>query len=136
MGRGSPAQLMHHSEDLRDRFSSICKRRQPQGTRVRDLRAAKHRFESLQKPLGRTIRLLPCIFELMMALAVERSDGTAKTARDWLTWLAATPRNILLGAMMADAADEAMSVVRFCDDESIDPAFLADQVATFLSRVE
>ena len=38
--------------------------------------------------------------------------------------------------MMADAAGEAMSVVRFCDDESMDPAFLADQVASFLSRVE
>ena len=81
---------------------------QPGGNRARDLRAAKHRFEPLQKPLGRTILLLPCIFELMMELAVERMDGAAKSAREWLTWLAATPRNILLGAMMADAADEAM----------------------------
>ena len=135
-GKGSPAQMLRHSQELRDIFAGICNNMGPNNqTQVTNLRAAKHRFESYQRPLGRTIRLLPCIHSLMLQVAVERADTSGATAREWLEWLAATPRHILLAAMMADAADECMLLLRFCDNEAMDVTALCDQISSFLARV-
>ena len=104
-------------------------------SRVRNLRAAKHRFESYQRPLGRTIRLFRPLVLFAARLANERRDHAGKSARDWLDFIAESPIHILQTAMLADAADEGMSLTRFCDLENMDVASLSSRVATFLDRV-
>lgn len=52
--KDSPAQLLHHSELFRERFHAFVAAEAVFDTRAaKDLRAAKHRFESYQKPVGR-----------------------------------------------------------------------------------
>jgi hypothetical protein len=75
LSKTSPAQMIQHSPDLRAELKRICRMRMPSNSREQgNLRAAKHRFESFQKPLGRTIRLYDCIHELMVNLAQTRND--------------------------------------------------------------
>lgn len=132
-GRDSPAQMLHHSHDLRCMFKEICSELQPNQRALTNLRAAKHRFESFQKPLGRTVRLFSCVHSLMVKVAIGRNDAQGGRARGWLEWLSA--RNVLMAAMLADAADEASALLRFCDDEQMDSAKLNSHIYTFLRRV-
>lgn len=134
-GKDSPAQMLHHSVELRERFANICREFRPQDRRgITNLRAAKHRFESFQKPLSRSIRLFNCLHTLMVNVGVERSDAQGARARAWLEWVSESPRHMLTAAMLADAADEASALLRFCDNESMDVAMLSDQITLFLHR--
>ena len=133
-GRGSPAQMIQHSVDLRAEMQRLSKELRPNVKGQNNLRAAKHRFESFQKPLGRTIRNFRIIHALMVGVALARSDEQGKRAKIWLEWLAATPQNILMTAMMADISDEAAALTRFCDSEAMDVAGISAAVLNFLSR--
>ena len=88
-----------------------------------------------KKPLGRTVRLFRCVHALMVKLGVERQDGPGGRARAWLEWVATSPRRLLTTAMLADAADEAMALLRYCDTEQMDVASLSDNICEFLARV-
>ena len=60
------------------------------GRRVRNLRAAKHRFESYSKPLGRLILWLPAVLATAHDIAVKRAGANeALIARRWLENLTA-----------------------------------------------
>ncbi len=136
MGSGSPAQMVQHSPDLRNMLKAICAERRPHDKLLASLRAAKHRFESFQKPLGRSIRLFDCLHILMVDIANCRRDKQGDRAMEWLAWVTATPRHLLLAAMLADAADEASALTRFSDVEEMDPSALSEAVADFLGRAE
>eukprot|EP00959_Pyramimonas_sp_CCMP1952_P100511 2102691-Pyramimonas_sp.AAC.1 len=133
-GSSSPAQMLQHSTDLRNDFKQIFKEHRPDGVQIGNLRAAKHRFESFQKPLGRTIRLFDLLHRLMVQVANAKRDKQGNRAMEWLTWVSESPRHILLVAMLADASDEASALTRFADVESMDVACLADHVLSFLDR--
>ena len=134
--RGSPAQIIQHSDDVRSMFrmmlSEAAVRVGQKAPKERNLRAAKHRFESYQRPLGRTVRLFPTIVRLMVHLYQAKRD---QRARDWLAFVAASPQHNVQLAMLADAADEGMSLTRFCDSESMDVASLSSRISCFLDRV-
>ena len=57
----SMTQKIQNSFELQSIFSEevIKAREEPHGNSIKSLRAAKHRFESLQAPLGRTLLHLP-----------------------------------------------------------------------------
>ena len=87
------------------------------GARVKNLCAAKQRFESYSKPLCRIILWLPAVLRTMQAIASDRD--TKPEGRAAKRWLANTSAHDLLQlAMLADAADEAMILIRTVDDES------------------
>jgi len=135
-GRGSPARMIQQSEELRSQFRLILEHHPATSkAKIRNLRAAKHRFESLQRPLARSVRLFRPIIEVMVRLANERHDEPAQRARTWLRFIAETPRHAVMLAMLADAADEGMSLTRFCDSEGMDVAALSGRIANFLDRV-
>eukprot|EP00959_Pyramimonas_sp_CCMP1952_P252475 5275216-Pyramimonas_sp.AAC.1 len=136
MGRSSPAQMIQHSEDLRSELRTIMREKDPRCREAGNLRAAKHRFESFQKPLGRTVRLFPSILKLLVRVAVSRSDFQGKRAKEFLEWIAASPKHLLMTGMMADAADEAIILTRFCDSEAMDVAGMSSQIELFLVRCE
>ncbi len=136
MAPGSPAQMVQHSPDFRNMLKRIVSEHQTETRAMSSLRAAKHRFESFAKPLSRTIRLFHCLHILMVDIANTRTDNQGDRAMKWIEWVSATPRRILLGAMLADASDEALQLTRFADVESMDPAKLTDHVENFLARSE
>ena len=103
--RTSPAQMIQHSIELRAKLKHISTRRRLGRRTFASLRAAKHRFESVQKPLGRSILNFDIILELMIELATTRTHMQGRRSKAWITWVMGTPRHILVCAMLADAAD-------------------------------
>ena len=93
------------------------------GTRIRNLKHAKHRFDSLQKPLQRFLLWLDAMWAIAVEVAcVRKGCGPANIATTFLQHLngeEGVEALIQLG-MMADAADETMIVTRFFDTENYD----------------
>ena len=85
-GRGSMAQLTQHSLDIIMVFANYVKTctHTCVNTTVTNMRAAKHRFESFAKPLGRSVlHLHACIrTALYVASRGSSSDKPATRARD------------------------------------------------------
>ena len=103
------------------------------GRRVRNLRAAKHRFESFSKPLGRLILWLPAVLATAHDIAVKRAgENAAKIARRRLENI--TAEKLLTLAMLVDAGDEGLALVRQVDDEQVDLASVQRYVSEFLAR--
>ena len=109
---------------------------------VRNLRAAKHRFESEAKPIGRFCIHIKAIFVTAHRMAVSRCMGqrdTAKdnsglVARDFLQNVSA--EGLLLTAMVADAFDEGLLFTRFFDDERVDLGVIATKIKEYFDRLD
>ena len=97
------------------------------------MQAAKHRFQSFARPLGRMVRLIRQIIRLMERLARPGQN------RDRKCKAAVFPRNVsakglLCCACLADISDECMAIVRFTDDEQFDSSQLSHELTLFLRR--
>ncbi len=102
---------------------------------LRSLRAAKHRFESSQKPAGRFILCLEPIITIAHRMAQERRGSEpGKRAASFLLGL--SEEKLVQLALMADAGDEAMILTRGVDTESADPAIFPQDIERFLARAK
>ena len=100
-GRGSVARLIQNSRENQRVFANFAH----SGGRLRrvvaNFRAAGHRFESDQKPLGRTCLYIIVSIKFANYLASHRSaDEHGKRAADWCLML--TTEKALQAAMLAD----------------------------------
>ena len=101
---------------------------------VRNLRAAKHRFESTTKPLGRFCLHLPAIIEVAHSIACARScSQEGRSMAQWLQSISSV--DLLLLAMLADAHDEGLMLVRCFDNSQVDLADLANNLSTFTDHL-
>ena len=102
---------------------------------VSNLRAAKHRFESYSKPLARFCLYVEAVIHVALRIVAERgSDSATQHAKAFLTYI--NNERLVQLAMMADAADEALKLIRECDKEEWDTARMADLVQNFMDRIE
>ena len=132
--RGSPAQLIHWSPELRGQFKTCVRRNCGlEGVRVTNLRAAKHRFESLQKPMGRACWLMRGFLRFIIMLAVQLNHEASRHALVFLAWI--TFRKYILAGMMADLSDEVSLLTRFGDVEDIPTEEMTHKLSLFLSRL-
>ena len=135
-GRGSLSQMIQHSDDLRRIFKNFIKESASSAvvtSQVDNLRAAKHRFESLQKPMGRSCLFLGPMIKTALHVVASRTDKSRDRAGQWLQYI--DDENCLALAMLADAADEAMLLTRLLDNEDVDPAAANDEVQLFVNKV-
>lgn len=102
------------------------------GPQTSSLSAAKHRFASFAKPLGRFILNMRPMFDVMHKILALKEECA------WLhTWMdAVSGQRLLLLAAAADAADTVMEFCRLMDNEEQDPAILNSEVHSFLSNVD
>lgn len=100
------------------------------GKKVSNLKAAKHRFESHSTPLGRLLLYLPAFVATTTRIAETRED---KVAIAYLEGLSA--EEILQLAMVADAADEALVLIRSVDQEDVDLSMVSTFVHSFMVRI-
>jgi len=116
-GKKSAAQIIWNSPVFSGRFAQhVTSMEDGFGKRVRNLKAAKHRFESFSKPLARMALYLPAILHTMSDIAARRDTlAEGEVARSWLRDVTNTDFTLL--GMLADAADECMVLVRLADDE-------------------
>ena len=130
-GKHSICQKVEHSSLLRAwfrDFQSVLST----GPKCSNIRAAKHRFETFSKPTGRMVIHLKAIFATAFKLVSARPDETY--VKQWLS--SVTAEDLLQLAMCADAADEAMLLVRAFDSESMDIAETLARTRDFMDRVE
>ena len=102
---------------------------------LRNLRAAMHRLESWSTPTARVILLFRAYMLTAVAVATQcrgRKEGMA--AQELLAWI--TEERALQLAMLADASDEGLLVIRSLDSESTDPAKLAGQLSHFRAAMD
>eukprot|EP00435_Cladocopium_sp_Y103_P065320 s501_g27.t1 len=100
---------------------------------VSSLSAAKHRFASFAKPLGRCILHLRPLFQVLhKILATKKSEDIGWLHR-WMDYVSG--RKLLLLAASADAADTLLELTRIMDSEEADPAHLNAEVNSFLQKV-
>ena len=140
LGKDSMIQVISNSADFRCWFEGCVKTQSAsQGTegfgdKVKNLRAAKHRFESVSTPLGRMLLYLPAFLMTRQKVAEKRKkDKAGQLARQYLEDL--TQEQLAQLAMLADAGDEGLLLVRVMDHESLDAAEISTHVTAFIDRI-
>lgn len=135
MDRHSICQRIQHSPEFRALFAdNVAKYVDGPFRHTTGLGAAKHRYESWAKPYGMMIMTLPALVRTAEDISLKRAGK--QEARDADAFLdALDPPNVLQVGMMADAADETLTLIRIFDDESCDISTQAAAVGAFLKRV-
>ena len=136
-GRCSVAKLVQNSTETSRKFAEHVKSSQSSviTTAIKNMRAASHRFESWQKPLGRTALFMHASIKTAMYVANRPAkDENTDKAKAWLAWV--NSERCLMLAMMADVADEGMCLTRLLDSEDVDTACLNSEVLLFIRKVE
>ncbi|CAE8641554.1 unnamed protein product [Polarella glacialis] len=133
-GRGSVARLVQNSVEVRRVFVGFVKTTKGAvKTVVANMRAAGHRFESMQKPLGRSCFHIHACIKTALHIMRARTDDSSKRAKAWLSWI--NSEKCLLAAMMADASDQSLQFTRILDNEQMDPAILASEVHSYVASI-
>ncbi len=130
-GKDSVAQKIWRSITFAGWFAEAVKGSEfPHGL---TLSAAKHRFCSFSKPLGRICLHLPSLFAVVNKISAMKTTD-ACWATDWLEHF--DMEKLLVLSMCADAADTVMQLNRFLDNEDMDIGRLNEEVGLFLDRIE
>lgn len=79
------------------------------GPKMKSLRAAKHRFESLASPMGRVILYLPEFLKALQRIAL-KTDKAGASASAFLKGL--TAEKLVQLGLLADGMDESLLLVR------------------------
>ena len=130
----SIVQRIERSHVFSDIFVDKCKARdQDITTLVRNFRAAKHRYESWAKPLGRFTLFRNAVIATADEIATMRSGVPSADAENFKAKL--DEEACLTLGLLADAADEGLLLTRSMDDELVDSATAPDTVQHFVDRI-
>ena len=134
MGNTSIVQRIYHSKLFTEWYKRYVQQSPRIEVRTGDLGAAKHRYESWAKPMAQFILTFPAIIAVAQDISVTRvGNQEAKDAYQFLTDL--TEEKVLLIALLADAADEALAVTRAFDREDTDISRQAGLLHAFRVRI-
>ena len=132
--RSSPARMIQNSFEFRRWFKkNVEVESQRRVSDFANLRAAKHRFESVTKPLQRTCFHCRSLLRTMIQIANFRSDEFGNNAATFLRSVSAF--DLVTLAMCADAADEMLLLIRFHDDESADVAAITQKITECMTKL-
>ena len=102
--------------------------------RIKNMRSAKHRHESEQKPLGRQTLCRDALTSTLVFAWQKRKDtAVGKIAHEHLERF--SEERCLLKAMMADAADEVIILKCYTDSNDMDVVSAPEEVNEFRKRV-
>jgi hypothetical protein len=136
-GKNSIVQRIDNSLLLRNMFQKYVSEQESSGGckgTISNLRSAKHRFESLSKPICRLVMFFPAMARTAAHMAADRTSRTeGSDAKDFLE--AMTDARLVQLAMMADAADEALRLIRACDAERLAVGAAHLHAKDFLERI-
>lgn len=137
VGKGSFIQRIQFSDALQGVFRDCISHSSAKvvdGSRIKDMRARKHRFEIAQRPYVRM-----CLFyEALIGTASTTMRGRsgkqeAKSAEEWLEQQDA--EMAIQAAMMGDAGDEMLQLIRFFDNEAFDLTKVHQTLIDFHTRL-
>lgn len=133
-------QKIEHSPILKRWYeeaqANIPHSERPLASTLSNFSAAKHRFSSHIRPLGRLVlSIVPMIHTAKQVVATRRAEpGTGHLeAKNFLAAL--TTEKYLQLCMMADAAEETNHLLRFVDAENVDIAVISSYITDFQARI-
>ena len=133
----SLTQLIQHSADLRNMYAAATRESHTGyvSSRFGNLRGAKHRFESMTTPLSRIVLDWGAAVAFLVQVGLERgnTDRAGKYATLCLTAL--DEELMLQAALLADAADESLCLIRFFDQREVDNCKVASEVQRFCDNI-
>ena len=136
LGDTSIISLIQHSAHFSKLFNTFVNQMQSgavAGNRIKNLQKRKHRFDSMQRPLGRFCLYFEAVLSTAVWISVHRTGKPKTVAQNFLRAL--THEKLVMISMLADAADEAITLIRFLDTESVDGSEIQLEVQLFLSRM-
>ncbi|CAJ1453878.1 unnamed protein product [Effrenium voratum] len=122
LGKNSVCQKIDRSHTFSSWFADAVA--QSELSRGKTLSAAKHRFCSYSKPLGRIVLHLDSMIAVLNRIASSCGDD-ARWAPEWMASI--NPERAILLGMCADLADSCMQLTRYFDDESLDIARINEE---------
>ena len=132
--RHSPARMIQNSFEFRRWFKkNLEAESQRRVSDFANLRAAKHRFESVTKPLQRSCFHCRSLLRTMVQIANFRSGEFGENAATFLRSVSAF--DLVTLAMCADAADEMLLLIRFHDNESADVASITQKIEECVTKL-
>ena len=134
--RHSIVQRIEHSEDMKRQFHNFIKTNEtlPIDGAIKNLRAAKHRFESFAKPASRYCLWNDAVLDTAQWAVIARQGQTiAVDALAFLQWV--NEENRLQLAMCADFADDCLGLTRWLDEEGVDLGELQQRAGEFCNCV-
>lgn len=136
LDKSAISQRVRWSPVFRSRYAKyVAELTGNQKCRIKDLAAAKHRFSSTQQPLSRAVLYFVPLLRCAQSILDERSKSSAE-GRDAHAWLSSmNDESALMMAMMADCADESISLCRFFDRDNYDKSAVTHEVNDYLKRV-
>ena len=99
----------------------------------------KHRFDSTQLPLARAVlRHFPLVLTAQNIAKARKGEAAADCAEYFLIYISGREgmKRLLLLAMLADAGDESMLMVRAHDKQKCNPADTAFWMSTYVQRIQ
>ena len=131
--KSSMCQKIQHSFNLKTIFQEqVVKQEAKWGQKIKNLRAAKHRFESLAAPMGRILLYLPAFLATCAQISEQRLAAGPR-AEAFLNSL--TAERLLQAGLLADGMDEAMLLIRSVDVEEVDVSAIPLLVQSFVDRL-
>jgi hypothetical protein len=134
-GRKSIVALTDNSKVFQTKFAEFVKQdTEGIGAMVSNMGWAKHRHESMFKPISRSVLNICAQLSLAAWIASARRGHTeAKRAASWLDWI--SEEKYIQACMMADAGHETMVLLRYTDDEDMATEKAAEHIATLRKHV-
>ena len=135
--KDSPTRLIENSDDIKRIFAKHCRSTKDKlvdSTSIRNLGYAKQRMDSSSTPCGRCVVWLDALLMTCVEVSVSRT-GTPKQRADKFLHEVSEER-ILQLAMLADAADDGLSLTRFTDENQYDVARLPHELNTFVQNMK
>ncbi len=137
MSKYSIAQMLQHSEVMRSRYSKHVRELQDNPlwlSKMSTLSAAKHRFDSWTKPFSRVCLTFDAVVSTAQEMHEERrNEAMGRHAKEFLKMV--DEEMMLSLAMMTDAGEENLELVRFLDAGRVPTCDIASECQRFLERV-
>ena len=126
----SIASLFQHSDGSRGIFQAAS-RELDEAQNINRLRFRRHRFDSQAEPLSRMSVAFDALLQSASQIShARRNEDAGKQAANFLQWI--TDESALQMAMLADASDQVLTLVRKQDADCPDPALHASFVKAFI----
>ena len=137
-GPGCIAKLIQGSNDFRSWYNSYsaANTRKPLTSSFTNMRCRAHRFESQLTPLSRLVIDIDALISTATRIDIDRRETSAHQALQARTFLITlSNKNLLLVALMADAGDEVLVLIRFFDSEEVDASCISVTIQRFIDRI-
>ncbi len=132
MAEKSLVSVVHHSAEFQNIFKAACAKR---GIAPVHLGLAKHRFSCYRKVLSAHVDHMFAFFDVAIYIISTRARSTPEY-RVALQFLEEPTEVRVQLAMMCDATEEVMELLRYVDDDSPDLALVSAECASFAEKVK